>query len=395
MKDKADFTLPVIIIGAGPAGLLLSRLLQLDGIQCINLERQSQAHVEGRIRAGVLEEGTVNKLKEAACADRLLTEGQYHSGFDILFGNTRHRIDLKELTGSRVMVYGQTEVTKDLMSAVLDGGGEIVFEAENVEIIENTDNGCKVSYMKDGEIFEIKSRFVAGCDGFWGPSRTSIPQGNLTSYEKVFPFGWLGILSETKPVSHELIYANHEDGFALASMRSEQLSRYYVQVSTDDEVQNWSDERFWETLKTRLGKDCASQLETGPSIEKSIAKLRSFVCEPMQYKSLFLAGDAAHIVPPTGAKGLNLAVGDIHYLHRGLVSYFKKNDENLLNSYSQTALKRVWKAVRFSWWFTQLTHQFDATDINAQRLQQAEFDYFLTSESASKVIAENYIGLPY
>ena len=385
----------VVIIGGGPSGLLLSRLLSLDGIDNIVLEKQSKSHVIGRIRAGVLESGTTKMLQKAGVSGRLNKEGFVHDGIQLSFKNHGFRIDLKKLTNKHVTVYGQTEVTKDLYEKI---------EKENNNIINNVDDVLPqdldqknpfVTFKKDGVENKIKCDFVAGCDGYHGISRQVIPQNLTKIYEKVYPFGWLGILSETPPVSDELIYANHGNGFALASMRNSNLSRYYIQTPITDKIENWTDKKFWEELKKRLPTHAADTLITGKSIEKSIAPLRSFVCEPMSWQKLFLVGDAAHIVPPTGAKGLNLAVSDVYYLYNGLKKHYLLNIDNDLKLYSQIALSRVWKAIRFSWWMTTTFHKFpEQTDFD-QCIQDSELAYLENSIASQTVLAENYVGLPF
>jgi len=386
----------VAIIGAGPSGLLLSQLLHLQGIDNIVLERRTADYVLSRIRAGVLEQGAVDLLHEAKVGERLAREGLVHAGFDICVGNHRHRIDLQGLTdGKCVTVYGQTEVTKDLMDARAALGGQLVYEAEDVALHALDSKTARVTYRKDGKAQTVVCDFVAGCDGFHGVSRSAIPNDVLRNFERVYPFGWLGVLSETRPVSEELIYVHHERGFALCSMRSMTRSRYYIQCEFDEDLEEWTDDRFWDELRLRLPPDTAAALQTGPSIEKSIAPLRSFVAEPMRYQRLFLAGDAAHIVPPTGAKGLNLAASDVHYLSRALIAYYTEKREDLLDAYSETALRRVWKAERFSWWMTTLLHRFPDASPFDRRVQEAELDYVAGSVAARTALAENYVGLPY
>src|SRR6056300_283681 len=385
----------VVIIGGGPSGLLLSRLLSLDGIDNIVLEKQSKSHVIGRIRAGVLESGTTKMLQKAGVSGRLNKEGFVHDDIQLSFKNHGFRIDLKKLTNKHVTVYGQTEVTKDLYEKI---------EKENNNIINNVDDVLPhdldqknpfVTFKKDGVENKIKCDFVAGCDGYHGISRQVIPKNLTKIYEKVYPFGWLGILSETPPVSDELIYANHGNGFALASMRNSNLSRYYIQTPITDKIENWTDKKFWEELKKRLPTHAADTHITGKSIEKSIAPLRSFVCEPMSWQKLFLVGDAAHIVPPTGAKGLNLAVSDVYYLYNGLKKHYLFNIDNDLKLYSQIALSRVWKAIRFSWWMTTTFHKFpEQTDFD-QCIQDSELAYLENSIASQTVLAENYVGLPF
>ena len=385
----------VAIIGAGPSGLLLGQLLHKYGIDNVILEARTPEYVLGRIRAGVLEQGMVDMLHEAGAAERMDREGHVHEGFTLSFNGREERIDLKELTGGKtVMVYGQTEVTRDLMDARKAAGAVTVYEAENVQLHDFYSDKPRVTFTKDGEECTLECDYIAGCDGFHGVSRKSAPADKIKCFERVYPFGWLGVLSRTRPVAPELIYANHERGFALCSMRNDHLSRYYVQCSLDDKVEDWSDERFWNELKARLPEHVAARLETGPSIEKSIAPLRSFVAEPMQFGRMFLVGDAAHIVPPTGAKGLNLAASDVHTLSTVLRKRYESGDENVLAQYSELALRRIWKAERFSWWMTSLLHKF-GDDPFTQRIQLADLDYFTNSEAGRRTIAENYVGLPY
>ena len=384
----------VIIVGAGPSGLLLSHLLHLSGIDNIVLERQTRAHVEGRIRAGVLEHGSVKALREAGLAGRLDREGLVHDGFELAFGGDRHRIALKDLTGKSVTVYGQTEITRDMIEARLASGGEIVFEASDVQLLDVTAQRPSVRYTHAGAVHEITCDFIAGCDGFHGVSRRTIPDDVRRDFERIYPFGWLGVLADVPPLAHELIYANHDRGFALCSMRSPTRSRYYVQCGLDEDIANWSDDRFWDELETRIGPDAARSLVRGPSIEKSIAPLRSFVCEPMRHGNLFLAGDAAHIVPPTGAKGLNLAIADVRLLHRALDQWYGSGNAAGLEQYSQKVLDRVWKVERFSWSLSMLMHQFPDHSPFERRMQRADFDYVRSSQAASRSIAENYVGLP-
>ncbi|MFG6176869.1 4-hydroxybenzoate 3-monooxygenase [Halomonas sp. THAF12] len=390
----------VAIIGAGPSGLLLGQLLQRQGIDNVILERKSGEYVLSRIRAGVLEQGMVDLLREAGVDERMDAEGLPHDGVELAFDNRRVRIDLAGLTGGkRVMVYGQTEVTRDLMAAREASGGTTIYEADNVQPhdLESDSPDAKpyVTFEQDGETHRLDCDYVAGCDGFHGVSRRSIPEHRIKEFERVYPFGWLGLLSDTPPVADELIYARHERGFALCSMRSETRSRYYIQVPLDEKVEDWSDERFWEEIKRRLPEETAAQLVTGPSLEKSIAPLRSFVVEPMQYGRLFLVGDAAHIVPPTGAKGLNLAASDVNTLYRLLVKVYWEGRTDLIPRYSETCLKRIWKAERFSWWMTSMLHKFSEEEDFGSRMQQAELDYVTGSEAGLTTIAENYVGLPY
>ncbi|HCE6396334.1 MULTISPECIES: 4-hydroxybenzoate 3-monooxygenase [Pseudomonas aeruginosa group] len=386
----------IAIIGAGPSGLLLGQLLQRAGIDNVIIERQSPDYVLGRIRAGVLEQGMVDLLREAGVSERMDREGLVHDGFELAFNDRRERIDLRELTGGKtVMIYGQTEVTKDLMDARVASGATSFYNASDVELHDLKSAQPYVTFTHQGQHIRLECQQIAGCDGFHGVSRKTIPQEAITEYERVYPFGWLGVLADTPPVSEELIYANHERGFALCSMRSLTRTRYYVQVSTDEKVEDWSDEQFWEELKRRLPAETAAKLVTGPSIEKSIAPLRSFVVEPMQYGNLFLVGDAAHIVPPTGAKGLNLAASDVSTLYRILLKVHREGRHDLLQKYSEICLKRIWKAERFSWWMTSLLHRFPDTDAFSHRMQQTELDYYVSSEAGQRTIAENYVGLPY
>jgi p-hydroxybenzoate 3-monooxygenase len=385
----------VAIIGAGPAGLLLGQLLRTYGIDNIILERQTPEYVLGRIRAGLLEEGTVALLDEVGAASRAHEEGLLHHGIELAFGGSRHRIDLTGPTGKSVMIYGQTEVTRDLMGARHSAGLTSIYEAARVQPLDFDTDHPRVTYEKDGTTHEIACDFIAGCDGFHGISRVSVKPSAIETFERVYPFGWLGILSETPPVSHELIYCNHERGFALCTMRSLHRSRYYVQCSLDDHIDQWPDERFWEELKSRIDQKAAQQLVTGPSIEKSIAPLRSFVAEPMRFGRMFLAGDAAHIVPPTGAKGLNLAASDAHYLAAALREYYDEKSSAGIDAYSAKALARVWKAVRFSWWMTSMLHKFPNTAGIGARIQLAELNYLASSRAAMAALAENYVGLPF
>ncbi|HGY9637129.1 MULTISPECIES: 4-hydroxybenzoate 3-monooxygenase [Pseudomonas] len=387
----------VAIIGAGPSGLLLGQLLHKAGIDNIIVERQTAEYILGRIRAGVLEQGTVDLLREAGVAERMDREGLVHEGVELLVGGRRQRLDLKALTGGKtVMVYGQTEVTRDLMQAREASGAPIIYSAANVQPHELKGEKPYLTFEKDGRVQRVDCDYIAGCDGFHGISRQSIPEGVLKQYERVYPFGWLGLLSDTPPVNHELIYAHHVRGFALCSQRSQTRSRYYLQVPLQDRVEEWSDERFWDELKARLPAEVAADLVTGPALEKSIAPLRSLVVEPMQYGHLFLVGDAAHIVPPTGAKGLNLAASDVNYLYRILVKVYHEGRVDLLAQYSPLALRRVWKGERFSWFMTQLLHDFGShKDAWDQKMQEADREYFLTSPAGLVNIAENYVGLPF
>ncbi|MBD8254077.1 4-hydroxybenzoate 3-monooxygenase [Pseudomonas fluorescens] len=386
----------VAIIGAGPSGLLLGQLLQKAGINNIIIERQSPNYVLSRIRAGVLEQGMVDLLREAGVSERMDREGLVHDGFKLAFDGRVERIDLSGLTGGKtVMVYGQTEVTRDLMEARTASGAITHYEVSDVSLHDLKDGLPHVTYRKDGQEHRLDCDYIAGCDGFHGVSRQSIPVETLQVFERVYPFGWLGVLADTPPVAEELIYASHPRGFALCSMRSPTRTRYYVQVGLDEQVQDWPDERFWSELKSRLPADTAANLVAGPSIEKSIAPLRSFVIEPMQYGHLFLLGDAAHIVPPTGAKGLNLAASDVSTLYRILLKVYREGRTELLERYSAICLRRVWKAERFSWWLTSLLHTFPDTDAFTARMRQTELDYFVSSEAGRTSIAENYVGLPY
>ena len=383
----------VVIVGAGPSGLLLGALLGKAGIDNVILEARSAEYVLGRIRAGVLEQVTVDLLDEVGVGARMHAEGLPHDGIDLCFGGRRHRIDLHALTGKRVMVYGQTEVTHDLMDARKASGQTTVYEAEHVSIHDFDGQRPSVRYRHGGQTHTVEADFIAGCDGFHGVCRASVPHERIALHEKVYPFGWLGLLADVPPLSHELIYVNHDRGFALCSMRSRTRSRYYVQCSLADQVEQWSDQAFWDELRARLPEDAAAHLVTGPSLEKSIAPLRSFVCEPMRFGRLFLAGDAAHIVPPTGAKGLNLAATDVGYLAQGLVSHYKGNGSDL-DHYSERCLRRIWRAERFSWWMTSLMHTFPTNGSFDRKVQLAELDYLVNSDAASKALAENYVGLP-
>jgi p-hydroxybenzoate 3-monooxygenase len=386
----------VAIIGAGPAGLLLGQLLHLYGVETVILERKDPDYVLARIRAGLLEQGTVNLMEEVGVAARLHHEGLVHDGIELAFGGARHRIDMKKATGGRtVTIYGQTEVTRDLMEARTAAGLTTVYEADDVKPHDFDTDHPRVTYRKDGVTHEIACDFIAGCDGFHGVSRESVPASAIQTYDRVYPFGWLGILSETPPVSPELIYCRHERGFALCTMRSTHRSRYYLQCSLDDHTDNWSDDRFWDELKRRLDQEAVDHLVTGPSIEKSIAPLRSFVAEPMRFGRMFLAGDAAHIVPPTGAKGLNLAASDVHFLSQALREFYREKSSAGIDAYSATALARVWKAERFSWWMTSMLHLFPDTDAFTARIQLAELNYLVNSQAAMTSLSENYTGLPY
>ncbi len=385
----------VAIIGAGPSGLLLGRLLELQGIDNVIIEAKSPEYVLSRIRAGVLEQGTADLLREARVADRMDREGHVHEGFSLSFSGRLERIDLKKYSGGKtVIVYGQTEVTRDLMDARTASGAPVFYEAADVAVHDFDGEHPSVTFTKDGQRHTIECDYIAGCDGFHGVSRKSVPAERIKLFERVYPFGWLGILSRTPPVSDELIYANHERGFALCSMRSDMLSRYYVQCSLSDKVEDWSDDRFWEELHARLPEHIGRRMVTGASIEKSIAPLRSFVAEPMQFGRMFLVGDAAHIVPPTGAKGLNLAASDVYTLYHVLRRRYKEGRTDLVAKYSEICLRRIWKAERFSWWMTSMLHKF-GEDPFGQRIQEAELAYYTGSEAGLTNIAENYVGLPY
>jgi p-hydroxybenzoate 3-monooxygenase len=385
----------VAIIGGGPAGLLLSHILDRNGIDSIVLERQSRQHVLRRIRAGVLEAGTVDLLRAVGLGERMDREGQPHHGTAIAWeGRERFFIDTKKFTGKMMMAYGQTAITEDLYAARDAAGGEIIDEAGNVQLHELASTHPNVTYDKNGQFCRIDCDYVAGCDGYHGVSRQAIPTSLLNTFEKVYPFGWLSIMSETPPFP-DICYVSHSRGFALASQRSPMLSRYYIQCDIDTRLEDWPDERFWQEFKARCPKEMADQIVTGPSIEKSIAPLRSFVAEPMRYGRLFLAGDAAHIVPPTGAKGLNLAVSDVFYLSRALTEAFKKARTHYLEGYSDMALRRVWGAARLSWWLTNLLHRFPDETPFDQRTRESQFDYLAASEHAQASLAEQYVGLPF
>ena len=388
----------VAIIGAGPCGLLLGQLLHKAGIEAVILERQTGDYVLGRIRAGILEQVSIDLMDEAGVGQRMHREGLVHGGFDMLFKGERHRIDMKRLTGGKnVMVYGQTELTRDLMDARKAAGLSTIYQAGNVTVHDFDTGKPRVRYELDGingkEAHEIECDFIAGCDGFHGVCRASVPHKSIREFEKIYPFGWLGILSETPPVHEELIYANSPRGFALCSQRSHTRSRYYLQVPLTDRAEDWSDEAFWQELRLRLDPQAREHLVTGPSIEKSIAPLRSFVTEPMRFGRMFLAGDAAHIVPPTGAKGLNLAATDVKYLSGALIEFYRDKSEAGIDHYSERCLRRIWRAERFSWWFTGLMHRFPENGEIGQKFQEAELDYLVNSEAASLSLAENYVGL--
>ncbi len=385
----------VAIVGAGPSGLLLGQLLHKAGIDNVILERVSGEHVLGRIRAGILEQVCVDLMDEAGVGARMHREGLVHGGIELLFGGARHRVDMHRLTGGKsVMVYGQTELTRDLMDARAAAGLPTVYEAHDVAVHDFATNRPRVTFVKDGASQAVECDFIAGCDGFHGVCRASAPRSAITEYEKVYPFGWLGLLSDTPPVADELIYVNDARGFALCSMRSRSRSRYYLQVPLSDKVEGWSDEAFWEELRRRLDDEARARLVTGPSIEKSIAPLRSFVTEPLRFGRMFLAGDAGHIVPPTGAKGLNLAATDVKYLSSALIEFYREASQAGIDSYSERCLRRIWRAERFSWWFTMLMHRFPDDGPIGAKFQQAELDYLVHSEAGLRTIAENYVGLP-
>jgi p-hydroxybenzoate 3-monooxygenase len=385
----------VAIIGAGPSGLLLGQLLHKAGIDAIVLERQTGDYVLGRIRAGILEQVCIDLMDEAGVGERMHKEGLVHGGFEMLYNGKRHRVDMNRLTGGKnVMVYGQTELTRDLMEARASAGLPTVYEARNVAVHDFDSSKPRVTYEKDGQTFEIACDFIAGCDGFHGVCRASVPRSAITEFEKVYPFGWLGLLSDTPPVHDELIYVNSPRGFALCSQRSKTRSRYYLQVPLTDRIEEWTDEAFWQELRLRLDDEGREKLVTGPSIEKSIAPLRSFITEPLRFGRMFLAGDAGHIVPPTGAKGLNLAATDVKYLSSALIEFYQDKTEAGIDSYSERCLKRIWRGERFSWWFTQLMHRFPDDGAIVAKFQQAELDYLMNSEAGARSIAENYVGLP-
>ncbi len=385
----------VAIIGAGPAGLLLGHLLRAEGIDCVVVERVTGDYVLGRIRAGVLETVTTDLMTRLGLDARMKKEGLPHDGFNLADGDRLIRIDMAELTGGKhVMVYGQTEITKDLMDAAPERGLQVIYEAADVALHDIESDAPYITFTKDGSAQRLDARFICGCDGFHGPSRKAIPAAVGREYERVYPFGWLGILSDVPPCNHELIYANHERGFALASMRSHKRSRYYVDVPLTEKIEDWPDDRVWDELAIRLGPEAAARITRGPALEKSIAPLRSYVFEPMHYGSLFLAGDSAHIVPPTGAKGLNLAASDVSYLSSALIGYFKRGDNDGIGGYSEKALARVWKSERFSWSLTKLMHRFPEDGPFERRMQVAELDYIANSVAARTSIAENYVGLP-
>jgi p-hydroxybenzoate 3-monooxygenase len=393
--EKTPTRTQVAIIGAGPSGLLLGQLLFKAGIDNVIIERQSAEYVRGRIRAGILEEITVALLKEAGVGERVSREGVVHHAIELVFAGSRHPIDIHGLTGGKVVTaYGQTELTRDLMEARAAEGLATIYEAANVSPQGFDGESPRVTWTQDGVTHELCCDFIAGCDGFHGVSRRAV-KGRVREYERVYPFGWLGVLSDTPPVSpHAIVYGNSDRGFSLCSMRSLVRSRYYVQCPADDKVEDWSDARFWDELRRRLDPELADRIVTGPSIEKSIAPLRSFVAEPMRFGRMFLAGDAAHIVPPTGAKGLNLAATDVKYLSEAFIAWFKGKSSEGIDTYSERCLRRIWKAERFSWWLTSLMHRFPDSEGFGQRLQEAELDYLVGSRAASTVLAENYVGLP-
>ena len=385
----------VAIIGSGPSGLLLGQLLTRAGIENIVLEQRSQPYVLSRIRAGVIEQGAANLLEEAGAAERLRREGLVHEGAEIAFQGQRRRIDFKALTGKVVTVYGQTEITRDLMEARASVGAPTIYEAAEVELRDVESERPLVRWREQGDVRELTCDYIAGCDGYHGVSRRTIPKDKIAVFERIYPFGWLGVLVDEPPVHHELIYVNHHRGFALCSMRSAGRSRYYLQCRLDEHIEDWSDDRFFDELRVRLDPVTAAGLQAGTSIEKSIAPLRSFVAEPMRYGSLFLVGDAAHIVPPTGAKGLNLAASDVHYLATGLIEHYRSGAMRSLDAYAERALARVWKAERFSWWMTQTLHRFPSASGFDNKMQAAELEYLFGSQAAQTALAENYVGLPY
>jgi p-hydroxybenzoate 3-monooxygenase len=385
----------VAIIGSGPAGLLLGQLLHLAGVDAVIVERRSKEYVIGRLRAGLLEQGTVDLMGRVGAAGRLRRHGLAHDGLDLCFGGVRHRIDLHGLTGRRVTIYGQTEMTRDLIEVREACGAKTVYDADDVSIHDFDGTRPRVRYRKDGAAHELECDFVAGCDGSHGVCRPSVPAAAIRTYERIYPFAWLGILSDTPPVSHELVYVHHERGFALCTMRSPTRSRLYIQCAGDERVEDWTDERFWDELRSRLDPATAEAMVTGPAIETTFTALRSFVAEPMRFGRLFLAGDAAHIVPPTGAKGLNLAASDVHYLSEALIEHYRTGGTAALDAYSARALRRVWQAERFSWWMTALLHRFPETGPFGWKMQLAELDYIASSPAAAKAMADNYVGLPF
>ncbi len=386
----------VAIVGAGPAGLLLGHLLHLAGIDNVIVERHDRRYAEERIRAGVLEQGTIDTLDEAGVGERMHREGLPHEGIELLFDRKRHRIDLNALSGGRaIVVYGQHEVVKDLIAARVESGQALLWEASEVAIHGLDGERPTVTCLHAGERVEIACDYIAGCDGFHGICRPSIPEGALKVFDRIYPFAWLGILAEAEPSSHELVYANHERGFALFSMRSEKVTRLYLQCEPDEDIGNWSDDRIWAELHTRLETDDGWKVNEGPIIQKGITPMRSFVCEPMQYGRLFLAGDSAHIVPPTGAKGMNLAVADVRVLSKALIAHYTTHDDAKLKAYSDTCLKRVWRAEHYSWWMTSMLHRFPESTPFMDRVQRSELAYVTSSEAGGRVVAENYVGLPF
>ena len=384
------------IVGAGPAGLLLSHLLHLQGVESVIVENRSRDYVEHRVRAGVLEQGTQDLLTQSGVGERMRREGLVHHGIELRFGGRGHRIDMTELTGGRsIAVYGQQEVVKDLIRARLDAGGQILFAVKDVGVHDLASDAPRVQFKNGDEEVELRCEVIAGCDGFHGICRPSIPAGMLSVFERVYPFAWLGILAEAPPTHDELIYAYHERGFALYSMRSPEITRLYIQVTPEEDIANWPDRRIWSELHTRLETDDGWKLREGPVLEKGITGMRSFVAEPMQYGKLFLAGDAAHIVPPTGAKGMNLALADVRILAQALTAFFKSRRTDLLEAYSATCLKRVWRAEHFSWWMTSMLHRFPSDDVFQHRLQRSQLEYVVASRAAAASLAENYVGLPF
>ncbi len=384
------------IIGAGPAGLLLAHLLHRQGIESIVIESRSREYVESRVRAGVLEQGTVDILNDAGVGARMRQQGLIHHGLELSFNSARHRLDLHELTGGRaITVYGQQEVVKDLIQARLDAGLPLHFEVEATSLHDLDSDQPKIRYRKDGETHEIACDFIGGCDGFHGIARSAIPASALQIYERIYPFGWLGILAQSKPPSDELIYCHHPRGFALFSMRTPEITRLYLQCAPDEDIAHWPDARIWEELELRLGADASLQVAEGTILQKGVTPMRSFVAEPMQFGKLFLAGDAAHIVPPTGAKGMNLAVADVRVLSKAFAAFYQSGQRELLENYSQTCLRRVWRVQHFSWWMTSLLHRFPEQSAFEQRLQLSELDYVVNSRAAAMALAENYVGLPY
>jgi p-hydroxybenzoate 3-monooxygenase len=395
MQSQIPKRTQVAIVGAGPSGLLLGALLARHGVETVIIEQRSADYVLGRIRAGVLEQTTVDLLHQAGVDARMQREGLPHDGTELAFDGSLHRVDFFALTGKRVMVYGQTEVTFDLMQARSAAGLITVYEAEQVSVHGFDGSAPSVRWRRDGVEHELACDFIAGCDGFHGVCRASVPSTAIRSYERVYPFGWLGVLADVPPVRDELVYAHHERGFALCSMRSRTRSRYYVQCALSDSVERWSDDAFWDELRRRLPPQVAEAVTTGPSIEKSIAPLRSFVAEPMRFGRLLLAGDAAHIVPPTGAKGLNLAASDVGFMSQALAEHYRERSDAALDDYSRRCLARIWRAERFSWWFTSLMHHFPDSGEFGRRMQLAELDYLVRSKAASLAMAENYVGLPF